>query len=118
MFEVWDVFELSSGKLGGEKELFVGIIVVVSFVYVLIFDGYDRLIYCMVFLDEVFFNIVEVVSCWVFWVFKELYIYVNLIIFYKNFNLVREFVWLLFIVECDLELYESYLCEVIWEEID
>ena len=69
--EVRDVLESSSGKSGGEKESFAGTIVAASLAYVLTPDGYDRPIYCTVFLDEAFSNTAEAVSRRVLRVFKE-----------------------------------------------
>lgn len=116
--EVRDVLESSSGKSGGEKESFAGTIVAASLAYVLTPDGYDRPIYCTVFLDEAFSNTAEAVSRRVLRVFKELHIHVNLITPYKNLNLARESARSLLIAERDPTLHESHLCEVTWEEID
>ncbi|WP_250657085.1 ATP-binding protein [Alkalimarinus coralli] len=116
--EVRDVLESSSGKSGGEKESFAGTIVAASLAYVLTPDGYDKPIYCTVFLDEAFSNTAEAVSRRVLRVFKELHIHVNLITPYKNLNLARESAKSLLIAERDPELHESHLCEVTWEEID
>ncbi len=115
---VRDVLESSSGKSGGEKESFAGTIVAASLAYVLTPDGYDKPIYCTVFLDEAFSNTAEAVSRRVLRVFKELHIHVNLITPYKNLNLARESARSLLIAERDPELHESHLCEVTWEEID
>ena len=117
-FSVRDVLESSSGKSGGEKESFAGTIVAASLAYVLTPDGYDKPIYCTVFLDEAFSNTAEAVSRRVLRVFKELHIHVNLITPYKNLNLARESARSLLIAERDPELHESHLCEVTWEEID
>lgn len=117
-FEVRDVLESSSGKSGGEKESFAGTIVAASLAYVLTPDGYDRPIYCTVFLDEAFSNTAEAVSRRVLRVFKELHIHVNLITPYKNLNLARDSARSLLIAERDPALHESHLCEVTWEEID
>jgi len=116
--EVRDVLESSSGKSGGEKESFAGTIVAASLAYVLTPDGYDRPVYCTVFLDEAFSNTAEAVSRRVLRVFKELHIHVNLITPYKNLNLARESARSLLIAERDQENHESCLCEVTWEEID
>jgi len=116
--EVRDVLESSSGKSGGEKESFAGTIVAASLAYVLTPDGYDRPVYCTVFLDEAFSNTAEAVSRRVLRVFKELHIHVNLITPYKNLNLARESARSLLIAERDQENHESHLCEVTWEEID
>jgi len=116
--EIRDVLESSSGKSGGEKESFAGTIVAASLAYVLTPDGYDRPIYCTVFLDEAFSNTAEVVSRRVLRVFKELHIHVNLITPYKNLNLARESARSLLIAERDPALHESHLCEVTWAEID
>ena len=115
---VRDVLESSSGKSGGEKESFAGTIVAASLAYVLTPDGYDKPIYCTVFLDEAFSNTAEAVSRRVLRVFKELHIHVNLITPYKNLNLARESARSLLIAERDPDLHESHLCEVTWEEID
>jgi uncharacterized protein YPO0396 len=116
--EVRDVLESSSGKSGGEKESFAGTIVAASLAYVLTPDGYDKPVYCTVFLDEAFSNTAEAVSRRVLRVFKELHIHVNLITPYKNLNLARESARSLLIAERDQENHESRLCEVTWEEID
>ncbi|HFD32590.1 MAG TPA: hypothetical protein ENJ28_07815, partial [Gammaproteobacteria bacterium] len=116
--DIRDVLESSSGKSGGEKESFAGTIVAASLAYVLTPDGYDKPIYCTVFLDEAFSNTAEAVSRRVLRVFKELHIHVNLITPYKNLNLARESSRSLLIAERDPELHESHLCEVTWEEID
>ncbi len=113
-----DVLESSSGKSGGEKESFAGTIVAASLAYVLTPDGYNKPIYCTVFLDEAFSNTAEASSRRVLRVFKELHIHVNLITPYKNLNLARESARSLLIAERDPELHESHLCEVTWEEID
>ncbi|MDD4913879.1 MAG: ATP-binding protein [Methylococcales bacterium] len=116
--EVRDVLESSSGKSGGEKESFAGAIVAASLSYVLTPNGYDRPVYCTVFLDEAFSNTAEAVSRRVLRVFKELHIHVNLITPYKNLNLARESARSLLIAERDQDNHESRLCEVTWEEID
>jgi len=116
--KIRDVLESSSGKSGGEKESFAGTIVAASLAYVLTPDGYDKPIYCTVFLDEAFSNTAEAVSRRVLKVFKELHIHVNLITPYKNLNLARESAKSLLIAERDPALHESHLCEVTWEEID
>ncbi len=116
--EVKDVLASSSGKSGGEKESFAGTIVAASLAYVLTPDGYDKPVYCTVFLDEAFSNTAEAVSRRVLRVFKELHIHVNLITPYKNLNLARESARSLLIAERDPENHESSLCEVTWEEID
>ena len=116
--EVRDVLASSSGKSGGEKESFAGTIVAASLAYVLTPDGYDKPVYCTVFLDEAFSNTAEAVSRRVLRVFKELHIHVNLITPYKNLNLARESAHSLLIAERDPENHESNLCEVTWEEID
>lgn len=116
--EVRDVLESSSGKSGGEKESFAGTIVAASLAYVLTPDGYDKPVYCTVFLDEAFSNTAEAVSRRVLRVFKELHIHVNLITPYKNLNLARESARSLLIAERDQENHESRLCEVTWQEID
>lgn len=113
-----DVLESSSGKSGGEKESFAGTIVAASLAYVLTPDGYDRPLYCTVFLDEAFSNTAEAVSRRVLKVFRELKIHVNLITPYKNLNLARESARSLLIAERDQGRHESRLCEVTWEEID
>lgn len=116
--EVRDVLASSSGKSGGEKESFAGTIVAASLAYVLTPDGYDKPVYCTVFLDEAFSNTAEAVSRRVLRVFKELHIHVNLITPYKNLNLARESARSLLIAERDQDNHESGLCEVTWEEID
>nr|WP_305909715.1 SbcC/MukB-like Walker B domain-containing protein [Methylomarinum sp. Ch1-1]MDP4522646.1 SbcC/MukB-like Walker B domain-containing protein [Methylomarinum sp. Ch1-1] len=116
--EVRDVLASSSGKSGGEKESFAGTIVAASLAYVLTPDGYDKPVYCTVFLDEAFSNTAEAVSRRVLRVFKELHIHVNLITPYKNLNLARESAHSLLIAERDPENHESSLCEVTWEEVD
>ena len=116
--DIRDVLESSSGKSGGEKESFAGTIVAASLAYVLTPNGYDRPIYCTVFLDEAFSNTAEAVSRRVLRVFKALHIHVNLITPYKNLNLARESAKSLLIAERNPELHESHLCEVTWEEID
>ncbi|MDP0588936.1 MAG: ATP-binding protein [Candidatus Endonucleobacter bathymodioli] len=113
-----DVLESSSGKSGGEKESFAGTIVAASLAYVLTPAGYDKPIYCTVFLDEAFSNTSEAVSRRVLRVFKELHLHVNLITPYKNLNLARESAKSLLIVKRNPELHESNLCEMTWEEVD
>ena len=115
---VRDVLDSSSGKSGGEKEAFAGMIVAASLAYVLTPDGSDRPIYSSVFLDEAFSNTAEAVSRRVLRVFRELHIHVNLITPYKNLNLARESARSLLIAERDATCHESHLCEVTWEEID
>ncbi len=116
--EIRDVLESSSGKSGGEKESFAATIVAASLAYVLTPNGYDRPVYCTVFLDEAFSNTAETVSRRVLRVFRELHIHVNLITPYKNLNLARESARSLLIAERDQENHDSHLCEVTWEEID
>jgi len=116
--KVLDVLESSGGKSGGEKESFAGTIVAASLAYVLTPDGYDRPLYCTVFLDEAFSNTAEAVSRRVLKVFRELKIHINLITPYKNLNLARESARSLLIAERDQKAHESRLCEVTWEEID
>lgn len=116
--DVRDVLNSSSGKSGGEKESFAGMVVAASLAYVLTPDGYDRPVYCTVFLDEAFSNTAESVSRRVLRVFKELHIHVNLITPYKNLNLARESARSLLIAERNPDTHESHLCEVTWEEID
>ncbi|WP_350305850.1 ATP-binding protein [Photorhabdus viridis] len=116
--EIRDVLESSSGKSGGEKESFAATIVAASLAYVLTPIGYDRPVYCTVFLDEAFSNTAETVSRRVLRVFRELHIHVNLITPYKNLNLARESARSLLIAERDQENHDSHLCEVTWEEID
>lgn len=116
--EIRDVLNSSSGKSGGEKESFAGMVVAASLAYVLTPDGYDRPVYSTVFLDEAFSNTAESVSRRVLKVFKELHIHVNLITPYKNLNLARESARSLLIAERDAENHESQLCELTWEEID
>lgn len=116
--EVRDVLNSSSGKSGGEKESFAGMVVAASLAYVLTPDGYDRPVYCTVFLDEAFSNTAESVSRRVLRVFKELHIHVNLITPYKNLNLARESARSLLIAERNPDSHESHLCELTWEEID
>lgn len=115
---VRDVLSSSSGKSGGEKEAFAGMIVAASLAYVLTPDGSDRPVYSSVFLDEAFSNTAEAVSRRVLRVFRELHIHVNLITPYKNLNLARESARSLLIAERDADCHESHLCEVTWEEID
>jgi uncharacterized protein YPO0396 len=116
--EVRDVLNSSSGKSGGEKESFAGMVVAASLAYVLTPDGYDRPVYCTVFLDEAFSNTAESVSRRVLRVFKELHIHVNLITPYKNLNLARESARSLLIAERNPDTHESHLCELTWKEID
>jgi len=116
--EVKDVLESSTGKSGGEKESFAGIVVAASLTYVLTPEGYDYPIYCTVFLDEAFSNTAEAVSRRVLRVFKELDIHVNLITPYKNLNLARESASSLLIATRNIENHDSQLCEVTWEEVD
>jgi uncharacterized protein YPO0396 len=116
--EVRDVLDSSSGKSGGEKESFAGIIVAASLAYVLTPDGHDQPVYSTVFLDEAFANTAEAVSRRVLRVFRELKIHVNLLTPYKNLNLARESANSLLIAERNEERHESQLCEVTWEEVD
>lgn len=116
--EIRDVLESSSGKSGGEKESFAGTIVAASLAYVLTPDGYDKPVYCTVFLDEAFSNTADSVSKRVLSVFKELNIHVNLITPYKNLNLARESARSLIITEKDQQKHESSLCEFTWQEMD
>ncbi|PID62755.1 MAG: hypothetical protein CR974_03155 [Gammaproteobacteria bacterium] len=116
--EVKDVLNSSSGKSGGEKESFAGMIVAASLAYVLTPEHADKPVYSTVFLDEAFSNTAETVSRRVLRVFKELHIHVNLITPYKNLNLARESARSLIIAERDPDVHESNLCEVTWQEID
>lgn len=114
--EVVDVLESSSGKSGGEKESFAGIIVAASLAYVLMPDGYEKPIYSTVFLDEAFSNTSEKVSRRVLKVFKELKLHVNLITPFKNLNLARDSASSLLIIEKEHEKNSSSIIEVTWEE--
>jgi len=114
--EIVDVLESSSGKSGGEKESFAGIIVAASLAYVLMPDGYDKPIYSTVFLDEAFSNTSEKVSRRVLKVFKELKLHVNLITPFKNLNLARDSASSLLIIEKEQEQNTSSIIEVTWEE--
>ncbi len=116
--DIRDVLDSSSGKSGGEKESFAGMVVAASLAYVLTPDGCDQPAYSTVFLDEAFSNTAESVSRRVLKVFKELHIHVNLITPYKNLNLARESARSLLIAERNAETHESQLCELTWEEID
>ncbi len=116
--EIRDVLASSSGKSGGEKESFAGIIVAASLAYVLTPDGHDRPVYCTVFLDEAFSNTAESVSRRVLRVFKELHLHINLITPYKNLNLARESARSLLIAERDPVNHDSRFYEITWEEID
>ncbi|WP_019674154.1 ATP-binding protein [Psychrobacter lutiphocae] len=116
--DVLDVLSSSSGKSGGEKESFAGMIVAASLAYVLTPDGADKPIYSTVFLDEAFSNTAEQVSRRVLKVFKKLHIHVNLITPFKNLNLARDSARSLLIAERNQQHHESSLCEVTWEEID
>ncbi len=116
--EILDVLSSSSGKSGGEKESFAGMIVAASLAYVLTPDGSDMPIYSTVFLDEAFSNTAEQVSRRVLKVFKQLNIHVNLITPFKNLNLARDSARSLLIAERNSQQHESRLCEVTWQEID
>lgn len=116
--EVLDVLSSSSGKSGGEKESFAGMIVAASLAYVLTPDGCNMPIYSTVFLDEAFSNTAEQVSRRVLKVFKTLNIHVNLITPFKNLNLARDSAKSLLIAERDIDHHESRLCEVTWQEVD
>ena len=115
---VIDVLSSSSGKSGGEKESFAGIIVAASLAYVLTPTGGDKPIYSTVFLDEAFSNTQESVSRRVLKVFKELNIHINLITPYKNLNLAREAANSLIICERNINEHESRLTEVTWQDYD
>lgn len=115
---VIDVLSSSSGKSGGEKESFAGIIVAASLAYVLTPTGGDKPIYSTVFLDEAFSNTQESVSRRVLKVFKELNIHINLITPYKNLNLAREAANSLIICERNINDHESRLTEVTWQDYD
>ena len=115
---VIDVLSSSSGKSGGEKESFAGIIVAASLAYVLTPTGGDKPIYSTVFLDEAFSNTQESVSRRVLKVFKELNIHINLITPYKNLNLAREAANSLIICERNINAHESRLTEVTWQDYD
>lgn len=116
--KIIDTLTSSSGKSGGEKESFAGIIVAASLAYVLTPDGHSEPIYSTVFLDEAFSNTSEAVSRRVLKVFKELNIHVNLITPYKNLNIARESARSLLIAERDADKHESRFIELTWEEID
>lgn len=115
---VIDILSSSSGKSGGEKESFAGIIVAASLAYVLTPTGGDKPIYSTVFLDEAFSNTQESVSRRVLKVFKELNIHINLITPYKNLNLAREAANSLIICERNINDHESRLTEVTWQDYD
>lgn len=116
--QVIDVLSSSSGKSGGEKESFAGIIVAASLAYVLTPTGGDKPIYSTVFLDEAFSNTQESVSRRVLNVFNKLNIHINLITPYKNLNLAREAANSLIICERNINEHESQMTEVTWEEYD
>ena len=115
---VRDTLGSSSGKSGGEKESFAGIVVAASLAYVLTPDGSSHPMYCTVFLDEAFANTAEKMSRRVLRVFRELKIHVNLITPYKNLNLAREFAGSLIIAERDGDKHESRLSQITWEQLD
>lgn len=115
---VIDVLSSSSGKSGGEKESFAGIIVAASLAYALTPTGGEKPIYSTVFLDEAFSNTQESVSRRVLKVFKELNIHINLITPYKNLNLAREAANSLIICERNINEHESRLTEVTWQDYD
>lgn len=116
--QVVETLSSSSGKSGGEKEAFAGMIVAASLAYALTPEGHDRPVYCTVFLDEAFSNTAENVSRRVLRVFKELNLHVNLITPYKNLNLARESARSLIIAHRKSDTHESYLSEMTWEEVD
>ncbi|MDO4433213.1 MAG: ATP-binding protein [Alysiella sp.] len=115
---VIETLSSSSGKSGGEKEAFAGMIVAASLAYVLTPEGSDRPVYCTVFLDEAFSNTAENVSRRVLRVFKALGLHVNLITPYKNLNLAQESARSVIIAERNSLTHESHLCEMTWEELD
>ena len=113
-----DTLNSSSGKSGGEKESFAGMIVAASLAYVLTPDGYDKPVYSTVFLDEAFSNTSEAVSRRVLKVFNELNLHINLITPYKNLNIARESASSLLIAERNADTHESRFLEMTWEEVD
>jgi uncharacterized protein YPO0396 len=115
---VRDVLRSSSGKSGGEKESFAGIIVAASLAYVLTPDGAPHPMYCTVFLDEAFSNTADKVSRRVLRVFRELKIHVNLITPYKNLNLARDSARSLIIAERKIDGHESRLSQITWDQLD
>ncbi|HCK91801.1 MAG TPA: hypothetical protein DHW71_02375 [Gammaproteobacteria bacterium] len=108
----------SSGKSGGEKESFAGVIVAASLAYVLTPDGHDKPVYKSVFLDEAFSNTQESNSRRVLKVFKELSLQTNLLTPYKNLNLAREFAQSLLIVSRNPELHQTSVDEASWTEVE
>lgn len=76
---VRDELNSSSGKSGGEKESFAGIILAASLAYVLTPEGADKPVFCTVFLDEAFSQTQDTNAMRVLKVFKDLGLHVNLI---------------------------------------
>ena len=75
-------------------------------------DGYDKPVYCTVFLDEAFSNTAEVLAEECF-VSSELHIHVNLITPIKS-EFSTRVSEIIAHAERDPELHESHLCEVTW----
>lgn len=115
---VIETLSSSSGKSGGEKEAFAGMIVAASLAYVLTPEGCEHPVYSTVFLDEAFSNTAENVSRRVLRVFKALGLHVNLITPYKNLNIAQESARSVIIAERNSDTHESHLCEMTWEDLN
>jgi uncharacterized protein YPO0396 len=111
-----DVLGSSSGKSGGEKESFAGVIIAASLAYVLTPDGYSKPVYATVFLDEAFSKTAETLGSRVLNVFKELNLHVNMITPFKSINMAAKAVNSLILCKKDPDIHRTDLIQMSWEE--
>lgn len=105
----------SSGKSGGEKESFAGIVMAASLAYVLTPAGASKPSYATVFLDEAFSNLSDATGKRVLKAFQALHLHLNLITpGGQKLDIARDSAGSLIMVERDKEQHESRLCHLSW----
>lgn len=115
--QVIDELSSSSGKSGGEKESFAGIILAASLAYVLTPEGGNYPVFNTVFLDEAFSNTQESVSRAVMKAFVKLGLHLNLITPFKNQDLLDELEGNIIICWRDPVEHSSRVSNVSYEEL-
>jgi uncharacterized protein YPO0396 len=116
--DVIDYMDSSSGKSGGERESFAGVIIAASLAYVLTPDGSSKPIYCTVFLDEAFSKTAETLGSRVLNVFKELHLHANMITPYKSINMLSKAVDSIIICERNKDTHSTKLIQTNWERLE
>jgi uncharacterized protein YPO0396 len=115
--EVVDYLDSSSGKSGGERESFAGVIVAASLAYVLTPDGHSQPVYSTVFLDEAFSKTAETLGSRVLNVFRELNLHVNMITPFKSINMLSKAVDSIIICEKREDTHSTSLIRTDWERL-